>query len=500
MTNRKAMVFQCLIILCLGTIFLIPFESQADVSFTFAFAGDTGQYGASFGSGQNGTSSFVNSAASLQALPPGLSFFVDDGDISYNGTSSNFPPTGNEVLWCNFVKTNIQPSLGANFPWIQVVGNHEDGNSTFAKDGYIDAFTSPNCLPKPPGIGFIPSTVGCPDASLYSGCYGREGYWDFPLDRPIARFVMIAGAEKIGNGTTTTTYSYCPLATCNNMSFAKRWSWLKGVIEQAKVNGEWVIIFDHKPCLSPDLATSCEGSGTFNGHNPGAQKWNLFFSEGVDLVINGHAHVHARSKQLTCWGTAEPVTSSVVGVVYSPDCVADDGSDSVYSRGRGVVNVIEGVFSQQNGQVNFTRADTNYFATAMSARPSPTVDPSVCCWINGSPADMNAGIGFGKVTVSAGQLSCTWQMSLESRFIGDQAPTFSDTFVIRNDLPAKTSTLYDSIAGFLTGHWISIAAVAFAACVSIIVMTLRIVGGRARKWPVLGSPVSSSQTPHLNPP
>src|SRR2546422_7034586 len=224
MVVRKVLIAVCLAVVCLSAVSPLVSESRADSSFTFAFAGDTGQYGASFGSGQNGTGSFVNSAASLQALPPGLSFFVDDGDISYNGTSNNFPPTGNEVLWCNFVKANIQANLGPNFPWIQVVGNHEDGNSTFAKDGYIDAFTSPNCLPKPAGIGFIPSTAGCPDASLYSGCYGREGYWDFPVDQPIARVIMIAGAEKVGNGTTTTGYNYCPLATCNNLNFDKHWN------------------------------------------------------------------------------------------------------------------------------------------------------------------------------------------------------------------------------------------------------------------------------------
>src|SRR5260370_21522845 len=291
---RKVLILFCLIIVSLNTFSpLIP-EIRADSSLSSAFAGDTGQYGASAGSAQNGTGSFFNTAASLQALPPGLSFFVEDGDISYNGTSNNFPSTGNEILWCNFVKANIQGNLGPNFPWIQVVGNHDDGNSTFAKDGYIDAFTSPSCLPKPSGIGFIPSTAGCPDASLTTGCYGREGYWDFPVDQPIARFIMIAGSEKIGNGTNPTSYNYCPLAVCNNLGFAKRWSWLKDVIDLSKVNGEWVVVFDHKPCLSPDLATSCEGNGTFNGHNPGAQLWNLFFSEGVDLVINDHAHIHAR--------------------------------------------------------------------------------------------------------------------------------------------------------------------------------------------------------------
>lgn len=485
-SSRRVLVLLCFVVLFLSTVSLFLSEGQADASFTFAFAGDTGQYGSSVGSGQNGTASFVNSAASLQALPPGLSFFVDDGDISYNGTSNSLPPTGNEALWCSFVKTSIQANLGSNFPWVQVVGNHEDGNSTFAKDGYIDAFTSPHCLPKPSGIGFIPSSAGCPDADLFSGCYGREGYWDFPVDHPIARFIMIAGGEKVGNGTSPTAYNYCPLATCNNLGFAKRWSWLKGVIDQAKGSGEWVIVFDHKPCLSPDLAVRCEGNGTFNGHNPGAQKWNLFFSEGVDLVINGHAHVHARSKQLTCMGPVEPVTGSLASVVYSSGCVADDGSDGVYSRGRGVVNVVEGVFSQEDGQVNFTRPDTSYFATAMSARSSPTVSPHVCCWVNGSPADMNSGVGFGEVTLSADQLSYTWKMSLVTRFTGDQAPTFSDTFVIRGSAGGQASTLYGSVSGFLAEHWTIAAAIAGVASVSIIIATLRLVRSRHRKRPVLG--------------
>ena len=475
-----------LIVVSLSTLSPLVSEGRAESSFTFAFAGDTGQYGASSGSGQIGAGSFVNSAASLQALPPGLSFFVDVGDISYNGTSNGFPPTGNEVLWCNFVKTNIQPNLGPNFPWIQVVGNHEDGNSTFAKDGYIDAFTSPDCLPKPAGIGFIPSTAGCPDASLYSGCYGREGYWDFPVGQPLARFIMIAGSEKIGNGTTA-GYNYCPLSACNNVNFDKRWNWLKGVIDEAKAGGEWVIVFDHKPCLSPDLATSCEGNGTFNGHNPSAQMWNLFFSEGVDLVINGHAHLHARSKQLTCLGPTEPSSASLTSVVYSSSCVADDGSDNVYTRGKGVVDVIDGAFSQIDGQINFTRHATSYFATAMSARFSPTPSSHVCCLVNGSPTDMNSGIGFGEITITADQLSYTWQMSLETRFIGSQSPTFSDTFVIRNDQPGKSSTLFDGIGGFFTQNWIISVATTAALSIPFIILRIRIAGRKHRQLSPAGN-------------
>jgi len=291
---------------------------------------------------------------------------------------------------------------------------------------------------------------------------------------------MIAGSEKIGNGTTA-GYNYCPLSACNNPNFDKRWNWLKGVIDQAKAGGEWVIVFDHKPCLSPDLATSCEGNGTFNGHNPSAQMWNLFFSEGVDLVINGHAHLHARSKQLTCLGPTEPNSSSLTSVVYSPSCVADDGSDNVYTRGKGVVNVIDGAFSQTDDQINFTRPATSYFATAMSARFSSTLSPHVCCLVNGSPEDMNSGIGFGEITITADQLSYTWQMSLETRFIGSQSPTFSDTFVIRNDQPGQSSTLFGGIGGFLNENWIISIATAAALSIPVIILRIRIAGRKHRQ-------------------
>jgi len=292
---------------------------------------------------------------------------------------------------------------------------------------------------------------------------------------------MISGSEKIGNGTITQGYNYCPLAMCNNVNFDKHWNWLKGTIDQAKAGGEWVIVFDHKPCLSPDLATSCEGNGTFNGHNPSAQMWNLFFSEGVDLVINGHSHLHARSKQLTCLGPAEPASASLTSVVYSPSCVADDGSDNVYTRGKGVVNVIDGAFSQTDDQINFTRPATSYFATAMSARSSPTISPPVCCLVNGSPTDMNSGIGFGEITITADQLSYTWQMSLETRFIGSQSPTFSDTFVIRNNPPGQSSTLFGGIGGFFNENWMISIATAAALSIPVVILRLRIAGRKHRQ-------------------
>ena len=467
-TGRTTIVPVLIIIMTLFPHIPPAPAAQTDVSFSFAFAGDTGQYGASYGTGVNNTGSFYNSAASLQALPQGLSFFVDDGDQSYNGTSNGNAPTGNEVDWCNFVKANVQSNLGTSLPWITVVGNHEDGNSPFERDGYIDAFTAPNCLPQPQNINFVPSTAGCPDAQILTGCYGREGYWDYPSANPIARFIMIAGAEKIGIGNQTTAYSYCPLGMCNNINFDKRWDWLKRTIDQAKSLGEWVILFDHKPCLSPDLGTACEGNGTFNGHNPGAQKWNLFFSEGVDLVINGHAHVHARSKQLTCWGSSEPSTTLPSTVSYTPSCVVDNGSDNTYTRGKGLVNVIEGDFSQIDGQLNFTRGDIQYFSEALSSRAYLTIPQDKCCWVNGTAIDVNSGIGFGEVTLSASQLTYNWHMSLETHYIGSKAPTFSDTFTIQAPASTQDASQNPSLWTKIIENLPVAAAIVAAAWVALI--------------------------------
>src|SRR5439155_12883723 len=110
------------------------------VSFTFYFGGDTGYY-------SNSTS---ESSQSHQLIQP--DFFLNLGDISYNGTSRSpsFPQTGNEVDWCNFIKANVQNRLGnPNYPYVTITGNHEDGHATLdgTNDGYIDAFIGDNCMP-----------------------------------------------------------------------------------------------------------------------------------------------------------------------------------------------------------------------------------------------------------------------------------------------------------------------------------------------------------------
>src|SRR6267378_2706182 len=169
------------------------------VSFTFYFGGDTGYY----------SGLLTQAIASNQLIQP--DFFLDLGDISYNGTTNGHPPTGNEVDWCNFVKANVHNRLGnPNFPYMFVTGNHEDGSpdpANLYRDGYIDAFIGNNCLPlsafnsqSTAGNGYI-NFIGsdlCPESNT---CYGKEGYFDYPAANPIARVITITVADTVGNST-----------------------------------------------------------------------------------------------------------------------------------------------------------------------------------------------------------------------------------------------------------------------------------------------------------
>ena len=408
------------------------------VSFTFYFGGDTGYY----------SGVYTEAMASHQLVKP--DFFLNLGDISYNGTSHGNPPTGNEVDWCNFIKANVQNRLGnPNYPYVMITGNHEDGHVTLdgTNDGYIDAFIGDNCMPlsafnsqSTAGNGYI-NFIGSGLCTESNTCYGKEGYFDYPASNPIARIITITVADTVGNvSSTSVNYNYCPLSVCSHnitspspgeLAMDAHWNWLTGVVSAAKNAGLWIIVAFHKPCIIPDLSEGCEGNGSYNGHNPNYQLETYLMSHGVDVLLTGHAHIHARSKQLTCLGPTEPPLDSKANITYSQSCVANDGSSGVYNRGAGTVQIIEGVFSQRDDQLNFTRPDINYFAEAMSARGTLTITPNDCCWVYGSPMNLTSGNGLGMMTVSATQITYDF---LPSGVYSHVAGTsdFVDSFVIKS--------------------------------------------------------------------
>src|SRR5256885_2059102 len=461
------------------------------VRFTFFFGGDTGYY----------SGSLTGSTSSNRLIQP--DFFLDLGDISYNGTTNGNPPTGNEADWCNFIKTNVQDRLGnPNFPYVFVTGNHEDGNPlTPFKDGYIDAFIGNNCLPlsafnsqSTAGNGYI-NFIGSGLCTESTTCYGKEGYFDYPASNPVARFITITVADTVGNSTVPTAnvnFNYCPLSVCGNQKMDDHWNWLTGIVFSAKNAGLWTFVAFHKPCLSPDLATGCEGNGNYgptqdNLHNPNCQLETYLISHGVDVLLNAHSHAYARSKQLTCIGPTEPPSDSTVGITYSPSCVVNDGSTGVYTRGAGTVEVIQGVFSQRGEELNFSRADMNYFAKAMSARG--TIDTSKpgtlndCCWVYGSPVNMTSGNGVGMITVNATQISFTFLPSVYSHTVAG-ASKFADSFVIRSPSNSTNSTSPPGRSSLLLLESSIAAAILAVAVVSIFFVRRRKKGHDGQSPPV----------------
>jgi hypothetical protein len=335
------------ILLLLAAFYLPASNSQTPVvaqtvpSFSFAAAGD-------LGGGANATASLDRLAAA------GTSFFVALGDLSY---SAIIPEAG----WCDYVKIHV----GATYPFQLITGNHEDEN-ILTDDGFINNFTA--CLPD--RLGSV-------------GDYGHQYYFDYPLDQPLARFILI-DADLIKNGAVQ---SYCKGGETTNCN------WLKTQIDEAKAQGLWVIVGMHKNCITLGIKTCTVG----------AELFNLLFESRVDLILQGHEHNYQRSKQLIC------------GVVdsYNPACVADDGSDNQYVRGAGTVLVIDGTFGKSLVDVNPADPEAGYFVSWMGY-------------------NSNARKGFVKFTVSASQIS--------AEFVGSTSTsTFTDNFTIVDlNLPTPT--------------------------------------------------------------
>src|SRR5437667_6364022 len=137
--------------LAFATVFAVPVSvdvSPADETFTFAVAGDIGW-------NETGAKAQVMLRA-LQRDKANLSFFLADGDLSYNTTA------GTEGAWCDFVKSYV----GSQLPFGLLAGDHEDDDAL--------------------GIGHFAACV--PDKLGARGAYEREYDFDVPASAPLARF------------------------------------------------------------------------------------------------------------------------------------------------------------------------------------------------------------------------------------------------------------------------------------------------------------------------
>lgn len=261
----------------------------------FAAAGDIG--------------STVYSGQTLTRLGrSGAEFFIAVGDLSTNGTGSEYP-------WSVFVKSKV----GATYPFEIVSGNHED---TGTRDGLIDNFAT-----------------DLPDRMNATGVYGKEYYFDAPSNASVARFILISPGLTFSG----TTWKYA--------AGDAHYDWLVKAIDGARAIGiPWVIVAMHKPCIS--TAGGCEANQDLQ---------DLYSIKKVDLVLSGHQHSYQRSKGLTC----------ALRNYYVPSCVAEDGASGLYAKGAGTIFQIEGIGGQGMSSVSKTDGDYNYFTSAQMGKNTP---------------------------------------------------------------------------------------------------------------------------------
>lgn len=270
-------------------------------SFVFAAAGD-----------HAANSSTDASLAALDASD--AQFYLGLGDIDYDAAS----PDG---AWCQYVVSRL-PTKGPAFPFELVSGNHEQQGAT---DGYILDFTA--CLPD--RLGAVPGP---------GSVYGAEYFFDYPAESPLMRVITLVPGLTIEN----MTYSYAPGSPHR--------AWLIQAIDDARAAGiPWVTVGLHYHCLTTGARTGC---------TMGESLWNLLLDKHVDLVLNGHEHTYQRSKQLALDPTACP--SMTANAAFVAGCIVDDGTDGIYPKGTGTVNVVAGTFGQRTA-VNPDDSEAPYF-------------------------------------------------------------------------------------------------------------------------------------------
>lgn len=248
----------------------------------------------------------------IGALHPDLHLAL--GDLSYGAP-------GAEAAWCDFVRSRV----GADLPFELISGNHESNGA----NGDIRNFAA--CLPNR-----LPGLVGD---------YAHEYYLDVPQANPLVRFIMISPALDFPNGT----WSYSP--------GTPHYEWTANAIDSARSAGvRWVVVGMHKPCLSVGQYR-CD---------PGEDLMNLLVRKRVDLVLSGHEHLYARSKQLAL-GDACP---RLEDGQYTAGCVRD--ADQSLVKGSGTVFGIVGTGGTALRDVNPGDAEAPYFAASSGSNATPT--------------------------------------------------------------------------------------------------------------------------------
>ena len=277
-------------------------KDESATHFTFAAAGDFG------GPGNNDSLGLVG-----RARTAGMSFFLALGDLGYTTSASG---------WCTQMKRLV--------PEIVIIAGDDGSNADGNMSQYVASCPYPLSSPMVAGKG----TPG----------YGYEYYFDYPREKPLARFILLSA------GLSGVDYNYSRKSPHTE--------WVEDKVASARDAGiPWVIAGVHKECITVGN----------DGHCPmGQDLFDELVEAHVDLILVGHDHVYERSKQLRVSSSCESVNSTNQ---FEPSCVAASGTQGVYAKGEGTIVVVQGVGGRSfdNVAIDGSNQAMGYFDAVMGA-------------------------------------------------------------------------------------------------------------------------------------
>ncbi|HEX6380967.1 MAG TPA: hypothetical protein VF180_06970 [Acidimicrobiia bacterium] len=298
----------------------------------------------------------------------GVDFALHLGDMAYDQI---YP----ESAWCDFIK-NPRDGVGPDFPYQIVAGGHDLGKGPGPAAQYrtlIDKYAT--CLP---------------DRMGSTGTYGKEYFFDHPKAAPLMRVIMISASITTPDGVT---YDYSP-GTVHH-------KWLVDAIDGARAAGiRWVAV---------GMARNCISTGE-KGCEIGLDLFNMLVNKRVDLILQGHEHGYARSRQLSTGPSCPAIP--VNKVVAS--CFADDGTTDNYVKGAGSVVVIAGTLGIGLRPMNAKDSEAGAFRSIMGSNIERTH-------------------GFMKFTVTAERI--------QAQFVATNEGPFGDQFTVADPNPGAPAAL-----------------------------------------------------------
>ncbi len=239
--------------------------------------------------------------------------FAALGDLGYTTSASG---------WCTQMKRLV--------PEIVIIAGDDGSNADGNMSQYVASCPYPLSSPMVAGKG----TPG----------YGYEYYFDYPREKPLARFILLSA------GLSGVDYNYSRKSPHTE--------WVEDKVASARDAGiPWVIAGVHKECITVGN----------DGHCPmGQDLFDELVEAHVDLILVGHDHVYERSKQLRVSSSCESVNSTNQ---FEPSCVAASGTQGVYAKGEGTIVVVQGVGGRSfdNVAIDGSNQAMGYFDAVMGA-------------------------------------------------------------------------------------------------------------------------------------